>query len=189
MAPVGRLTIDQYRELRKNDPKQSAVLICMYPLNKSVYTALILRPPEQGVHSDQVSFPGGAFEDADQSLEQTALREVSEEIGIDPFTVELLGRLTPVYIPVSNYLVQPVVGFMMNQPKFNLNKSEVRRIIEADCGEFLNEVNKGKHFFKSGMGIEIEAPYYEIQQQKIWGATAMILSELEVILRELDFPS
>jgi len=187
MAPMGRLTIDQYRKLQKKSPRQSAVLVCFYPLNNSVYTALILRPSDQGVHSDQVSFPGGAHEIQDASLEETALREAHEEIGIDPAAVESLGRLTPVYIPVSNYLVQPVLGFAASRPDFRLNQSEVIKIIESDCKVFFNDSHKGRQFFKSGLGSEIEAPYYEIDRQKIWGATAMILSEIEAILKELNF--
>ena len=187
MAPARRLTLSEYYELRNHDPVQSAVLVCLYPALQSVFTVLMLRPSEQGVHSDQVSFPGGRFEENDVILENTALREAYEEIGIKQSEVHVLGRLSPLYIPVSNYLVQPIVGFTSQQPSFIPNHHEVIRVIELDCNYFLNGGVRGEFTFKSGTGIEIEAPFYEIQQLKVWGATAMILSEFESILQETFF--
>jgi len=187
MVPPRRLTMKEYYQLRDKNPIHSAVLICLYPHRESIYTVMMLRPSRQGVHSDQVSFPGGKFEDADQSLEQTALREAHEEIGIISSEVELLGTLSPVYIPLSNYLVQPFVGYIPNHPEFVRNEVEVIQIIETDCKIFLDDRIKGEYIFRSGAGVDIEAPFYKIDTHKIWGATAMMISELEAILREIYF--
>ena len=187
MVPPGRLTMKEYYALRETNPFRSAVLVCLYPFNQSVFTVMMLRPPKQGVHSDQVSFPGGRFEQADKSLEETALREANEEIGIDPSAVEVIGTLSPVYIPVSNYLVQPFLGLTPGHPVFSVNELEVTEVIEADCRRLLDNSIKGQQIFKSGSGSEIEAPFYQVETHKIRGATAMMLSELEMILREISF--
>jgi 8-oxo-dGTP pyrophosphatase MutT (NUDIX family) len=188
MAPARRLTLKKYYELRNGDPMYSAVLVCLFPMKQSIFTVLMLRPPsELGAHSNQVSFPGGRFEESDVTLENTALREANEEIGMNQAEVQLLGRLSPLYIPVSNYLVQPIVGFVSQQPEFILNDLEVTRVLETDCKYFLDEGIKGESTFKSGIG-DIEAPFYKIHELKVWGATAMILSEFESILREIYFP-
>jgi 8-oxo-dGTP pyrophosphatase MutT (NUDIX family) len=187
MAPAQRLAYMEYFNAGLKDSNQSAVLICLYPHLNSIYTVLMLRPSEQGAHSDQVSFPGGKFEDGDGSLEATALREAQEEVGIEPSSLVMIGKLTPVYIPVSNYLVHPFIAASFIRPDFSMNTREVKQIIETEITPFLNEAIKSHGIFNSGLRVEIEAPFYEIQKHKIWGATAMILSELETILQNF-FP-
>jgi 8-oxo-dGTP pyrophosphatase MutT (NUDIX family) len=185
MAPAARLGYMEYFNAGLKNSTQSAVLICLYPHLNSIYTVLMLRPSEQGAHSDQVSFPGGRFEDGDGSLETTALREAQEEVGIEPFSLEMIGKLTPVYIPISNYLVHPFIAASFTRPEFSMNKKEVKQIIETEITPFLNDATKSSGIFKSGGRFEIEAPFYDVQEHKIWGATAMILSELEHILQNL----
>lgn len=185
MAPAQRLAFMEYFKAGLKNSTQSAVLVCLYPHLDSIYTVMMLRPSEQGAHSDQVSFPGGRFEDADGSLETTALREANEEVGIEPSSFEIIGKLTPVYIPVSNYLVHPFIAASLIRPEFSMNTIEVKQIIETEITPFLNDAIKGRGLFKSGLKIEIEAPFYEVQEYKIWGATAMILSELGAILQNL----
>lgn len=186
MAPVARLAYMEYFKEGSINSNQSAILICLYPHLNSIYTVLMLRPSEQGAHSDQVSFPGGRFEEGDGSLEMTAVREAQEEVGIEPSSLEMIGKLTPVYIPVSNYLVHPFVAASLTRPEFSMNKKEVRQIIETEITPFLDNAIKHRGIFESGLRIEIEAPFYEVQEHKIWGATAMILSELEAILQNLS---
>jgi 8-oxo-dGTP pyrophosphatase MutT (NUDIX family) len=185
MAPVQRKDLIEYYRAGSKDPMQSAVLVCLYPHQNSIYTVLMLRPAEQGAHSDQVSFPGGRFEEADGTLEVTALRETHEELGIEPDSLTLVGKLTPVYIPVSNFQVHPFVAASSKRPQFSLNKFEVKKIIEEEMGTLFNDATKGHGAFVSASRWNIEAPYYEVQQHKIWGATAMILSELENIILPL----
>ncbi len=185
MAPLQRRALMQAYEAGTLIPRQSAVLIILYPFQHRTYIILTLRPSQFGVHSDQVSFPGGGFESTDVSLEATALREANEEIGVDPSAVKVLGRLTPVYIPVSNYLVHPFIGSALQPPQFSVNEMEVKQLIEMDISLLLDENIKKTGSFLSQGKQEIESPYYEIQKHKIWGATAMILSELEDMLRKI----
>ena len=189
MAPFSRLSMKEYYELGLKNPRKGAVLILFYPVEDAVHFVLMLRPSLQGVHSDQVSFPGGRFEESDGSLEKTALREAEEEIGISPSLVDILGRITPVYIPVSNYFVQPVIGATNVRPDFVLNHHEVIQIIETDALKIFDEKIRSRDLFKSGLGIDIPAPYYMIKDHKVWGATAMMLRELKEILAEIGFAS
>src|ERR1043165_7243496 len=110
MAPAGRLNFKEYYEQGIKNAKQSAVLICLYPYQDSIYTVLTLRPFEFGIHSNQVSFPGGRFEEDDKNLQATALRETFEEIGVKSSQLNVIGELSPIYIPVSNYLVHPFIA-------------------------------------------------------------------------------
>ncbi len=182
MAPASRLPYKEYIELSKLNSRKSAVLICLYPSSNSINVALMLRPSELGAHSNQVSFPGGKFEIKDQTLEATALREANEELGIDTKQVEIISALTPLYIPVSNYMVQPFLSYSTRQLSFKKN-AEVEEIIETDVSIFFDERIKGSGNFLSGNMNKIEAPYYNVQQHFIWGATAMMISEVTEILR------
>jgi 8-oxo-dGTP pyrophosphatase MutT (NUDIX family) len=185
MAPVNRkLLLEEYRENQKN-AKQSAVLVIVYPMETSLFTILMLRPSEFGIHSDQISFPGGRFEEVDQNLQETALRETTEELGIDAAGLKVLGALTPVYIPVSNFLVHPFVASCNHRPLLLPNPAEVREVIDTNLKMFLDEKVKGHGQFFSGTKNNIVAPFYKINGYKIWGATAMILSELSHILKRV----
>lgn len=189
MAPQRRLTMQQYYDLGNKDPRQSAVLICLYPFQDSIYTLLMLRPDEQGAHSGQISFPGGRFETEDGDLKTTALREAEEEIGIKRNSVEIIGALSGLYIPVSNSFVQPYAGYLSVKPVLKKNDDEVKEIIETDLSSLFNPALKGSDMFEGLKNVTVEAPYYNIQGHKVWGATAMMLSELEAILRELYLAS
>ncbi len=156
--------------------RQSAVLIALFPKNDKIYTLLIKRAAYDGVHSGQVSFPGGKFEESDESLIQTALREAQEEVGIDPSKVEVLGILTPLFIPVSNMEVLPVIGLLKEKPELHLNLEEVEFTIEVPICHLKNPSN---HLCKtiSIRDYSIEAPYIKVDCEDVWGATAMIISE------------
>lgn len=176
-----RMTPSNRGELIKNwdDNKiirKSAVLISLYLENHKINTLLIKRTTYNGVHSGQVSFPGGKFEESDESLIFTALREAQEEVGIDPLKVEVLGTLTPLFIPVSNMEVLPVVGFLKEKPILHLNLEEVEFTIEVPICHLKNPKN---HMSKTIMVREysIEAPYIKVDCEDVWGATAMIISE------------
>lgn len=160
----------------------SSVLILLYPNKNTIYTVFILRQTYDGVHSGQVSFPGGRIEKKDNSLIETALREAEEEVNIRSEKVNVLGSLSELFIPPSNYLVLPVLGFMENRPDLKPDLNEVSEIIEADIS-FLFDENKLKSKTIDIRGHKIEAPYFDVNGYVVWGATAMILSELkEVIL-------
>ena len=176
MAPRPRSGGD-YSDTVRPDTRQGGVLALFYPMDGRVHLALILRPTYSGVHSGQVGFPGGGREENDADLTETALREAHEEIGIDPAQVTVLGQLTPIYVFASNYLVQPVVGWTVQRPSFHPDPYEVALLIEASLDELLDEANQRDETWQL-RGHSVQVPYFLIQGQTIWGATAMMLSEL-----------
>ena len=164
--------------VRPNEmPRQSAVLISIYPNNNRAETILIKRPVYNGVHSGQVAFPGGKVEPFDKDLVDTALREAEEEVGINPSLVTVIGQLTPLFIPVSNIWVQPVVGLLAHKPKLSLSLQEVEYTIHAKLCD-LKQVENHSVKTIAINSIPISAPYYKVDKEQIWGATAMIISEL-----------
>lgn len=185
MAPEARRRITT-ADYKATNARKSAVLIIMFPENNKVHTLLIQRPVYEGVHSGQVAFPGGKFEESDESLEYTALREANEEVGIVPQQVTIIGKLTDLYIPPSNFLVSPYIGYVSEKPDFIADAREVDRIIAIELSA-LNapEIIKEKVITHSG-GYTIKTPCYELQGLTIWGATAMMISELNVVVGEVS---
>lgn len=155
---------------------EAAVLVLFYPSDGKIHMVFIKRNEYDGPHSAQVSFPGGVREADDLSLEETALRETREELGTDG-QIEVLGALTPLHIPVSNFMVYPFVGWMEKSPAFRPDPSEVQYVIEVALTDLLDPSNRDSetlyHHEQS-----IEAPFYRVGKDKIWGATAMMLSEV-----------
>jgi 8-oxo-dGTP pyrophosphatase MutT (NUDIX family) len=160
---------------------QSSVLILLFPVSGQLHTVFILRQTYDGVHSGQVSFPGGRLESSDSSLIQTALREAEEEVNISAGEVTVLGTLSELYIPPSNFLVLPVLGYVKNRPEFKPDPSEVAQIIEADIS-FLFDDMLLKSKVLDIRGSKIKAPYFDVHDHIVWGATAMILSELKDVI-------
>lgn len=158
-------------------PKQSAVLIGIYPQNNNAHTILIKRAIYDGVHSGQVSFPGGKYEEQDDDLVVTALREAQEEVGITPQDVKIIGKLTPLFISVSNMMVLPVVGLMPEPKNLLLNLQEVEYIISPSLMHLKDKACLSVKTIDSH-GRLISAPYFDAENEMIWGATAMIISEL-----------
>ncbi|QKG79207.1 NUDIX hydrolase [Tenuifilum thalassicum] len=183
MAPSVRA--DKHGNSKPNlSTRESAVLILLYRALSGLRFVLIKRQVYDGPHSGQVSLPGGKFEENDISISQTALRETYEEIGVEPKNVDLLGRLTELYIPVSNMIVHPFVGYINETPNFNLNLLEVQYIVEVDLFDLIDDRNKSVKVINSH-GYPITAPYYNLKDEMVWGATAMILSEFEHILKKV----
>jgi len=168
-----------------DDAIQSSVLILLYPLEDKTGLVLMLRPEYGGIHSGQISLPGGKHEETDESLIYTALREAREEIGIDPAQVQILGQLTEIYIPPSNFMVTPIVGHLASQPRFTADPKEVAKIIEIRLDDLLDEKNRQMKKMKFSLGFSLKVPSYYINDNIIWGATAMILSELKEIVSEI----
>ena len=157
--------------------RQSSVLILFYPYAETVYLPLILRPTYPGVHSGQVGLPGGGFEEGDSNLIDTALREAQEEIGVDPTQVTILGQLSTLYVRPSNNLVLPVVGWAAERPTFLPDPREVALLIEASLLEFLDPANQRTEVWEF-QNRTANVPLFGVQNQVVWGATAMILGEL-----------
>ena len=156
--------------------KDAAVLALLYPSGGKIHLVFIKRNEYDGPHSAQISFPGGIREAGDPSLEHTALREAREEVGIDG-EIEVLGKLTQLHIPVSNFMVYPYVGWYGETPEFQADPSEVQYVVEAPLEALLDPSNADSETLHHHE-MPIEAPFYRIGKEKIWGATAMILSEL-----------
>lgn len=183
MAPFKRKRMKEI-PVEKMNPRKSAVLILLFPEEDVLKTVLIERPLYDGVHSGQVAFPGGKFELEDVELVNTALRETFEEIGIPADEVAILGKLTDLYISPSNFLVSPFVGYMKNTPVFIPDSREVNKVITIDL-ELLNDISiKGIKTITHSSGFKIKTPYYDVEGLTVWGATAMIISELNAVIEE-----
>lgn len=166
--------------------RDSGVLLLLYPVNGCLCTVFMKRTEYGGPHSGQISFPGGKSESGDSSLVETALRESREEIGIVSDSVQVLGKLTPLHIPISNFRILPVVGFISKKPVFTTDPKEVDHLIETSLDDLLKPEIIKKEILTFG-DLSIEVPYYDIDGHHIWGATAMMLSEfLEVVRRMGD---
>jgi len=164
--------------------KQSSVLILLYPFNNSIFTVLMKRATYNGVHSSQISFPGGQKDKSDNSFIETALREANEEVGIIPENVKIIGKLSEMYIPPSNFLVHPFIGFSNKKPHLIPDAIEVAQIIEADL-ETIFHLSDFRETELEVRGKKIKTPYYSINGHVVWGATAMMLSELKEIAGEI----
>lgn len=162
--------------------RKSAILMLFYPHKDQIYLPLILRTVYHGVHAGQIAFPGGRYEQFDKNLTQTALREAQEEIGLRLNDVEVLGSLSELYIPVSNFLVQPVIATLPYKPDFYPDPREVADVLEVNTHELFDEANRKEDDFIMS-GRKISAPHYEIQNHYVWGATAMMISELRELLK------
>lgn len=182
MAPQPRVNWDPLRF--PEGARDGAALLLVYPHDDTLQLPLTVRGSGMRNHTGQVSLPGGRV-DAGESFEDAALREAEEEIGVDPRTVELIGRLTPLHIPVSGYILHPVVGFTSMRPAFQRAEWEVARIIEAPV-PLLSDPRTRKREMRTrtvnGQAVEIDVPFYDIDGEKVWGATAMVLAEFCAIL-------
>ena len=154
---------------------EAAVLALMYPLEELTGLVFMKRNTYDGPHSAQVSFPGGAREQEDQNLAQTALRECREELGIKE-SIEILGSLSPLHIPVSAFMVSPFVAYSAKRPVFNPDPTEVEYLIETSIEALLNPVNQDREKWMLN-DRKVDVPLYRVGGDIIWGATAMILAE------------
>lgn len=159
-------------------PRQGCVLILIYPVDDRAFTVFIKRNEYDGIHSGQISFPGGQVEQQDGSHHETALREAWEETGIDPRKVSIIGELTRLYIPPSNFLVFPVLGYSYDRPSFRPDPSEVQQIIELEVSKLSDPAIITQMKITLPEGVSLEAPCYALNGHIIWGATAMMVSEL-----------
>jgi 8-oxo-dGTP pyrophosphatase MutT (NUDIX family) len=166
--------------------RKSGVLILFYPSGDDIHFPLIKRPEYPGFHSGQVAFPGGKMEIGDENIVQTALREAEEEIGIDRKQVRVLGQLSDLYIPTSNFLVSPVVGFLEDCPELEADQHEVARIILCKLKALLGPEIRKEKVMDLEQDVKLNAPYFEIDGEVVWGATAMILSELIHVLQHQE---
>lgn len=157
---------------------EAAVLIILFEEEGRIKTVFIERTPDAGPHSGQIAFPGGRKEDFDSDLIETALREANEEVGVNIDRNNCIGKLTPVQIQISGFSVLPVICFTENTPEFTICEAEVRNIFVADLYDLLDSETDR---FLTVRGMEIKAPCYILDDKIVWGATAMVLSELDAV--------
>jgi 8-oxo-dGTP pyrophosphatase MutT (NUDIX family) len=185
MASSDRM-VRNFPRIPGKDARAASVLILLYPFNDSICTVLMQRPAYNGVHGGQISFPGGKQEPSDENAIDTALREAQEETGIKPEEIRILGTLTPLFIPVSNTLVTPAVAWTSQRPAFRRKPDEVVFLFDAEIKRFYDPSIVKKKTVKIGEEM-INVKYYDYEGNMIWGATAMIIHELLVILRRGGF--
>ena len=168
-----------------SNARNSSVLVSYYfKLGKPCFI-MMKRSEYKGVHSGQICFPGGAEELKDKTPKHTAIRETFEEIGLVFEPENIIGALSSLYIPVSNFKVQPYVAYMDNEPIYNIDTLEVDSILEVSHEEILNDKNEELRTIKHSQGFELETPCFVFDQKVVWGASAMILVELKAILKLL----
>ena len=160
--------------------KQAGVLILLYPLDGQLCFPLTRRPESVEYHKGQISLPGGSQENG-ESLYQTALREAQEEVGVAAGSVELVGQLSQLYVPPSNFCIRPFVGYVAQRPNFEIEAVEVAELIEAPLGALFDPATTRVEDWEIRGGV-VPIPFYQFGPHKVWGATAMILSEFAAML-------
>ena len=185
MAPPERIQLMKHFNLENLNPKEAAVMMLFYPKNNQTHLVLIKRTSYNGVHSSQIAFPGGKVEYSDADYSATALRETFEEIGIEPSTIEVIRSFTSVYIPPSNFMVYPFFAISNQELNFVLDAHEVAGIIEFPLVNFLDDPILVKKVMDTSYSKSIEVPAFKIEDYYVWGATAMMLSELKESFKKL----
>lgn len=179
MAPLERISFLKEANYIGKNPKKAAVLMLFYPKNGITHLALIVRNSYPGVHSSQIGFPGGKVELFDKDLADTALRETHEEVGVHPDKVKIIKPYSEIYIPPSNFLVYPFLGVSHEELKFVPDLDEVKRILEFPLSLFLDDNTVTKVKMTTSYAADLEVPAFMVEKYIVWGATAMMLSELK----------
>lgn len=158
----------------------AAALVLLYPLDDAPHVLLTVRAGRLGNHAGQVSFPGGLI-DAGESVRDAALREAFEEVGLDPAAVRVAGALSPLYITVSNFAIHPVAGVAASTPRLRPSAAEVARLLPVPLAALADPANLRRGTRWRG-DLPCDVPYFEVRNERVWGATAMVLAELLTLL-------
>lgn len=174
----------RFQEDPNNPARPGGVMVLLYPDNDEIYLPLTKRPVYAGAHSGQVSFPGGKVEKMDRDIIHTALRETEEEIGVANDSIEVIGQLSELFIVASNFKVYPSVGILKSKPEFVPDPREVTHVLTPSLTglrDLEKRSTKTMHF----PPYSIESPYFDVEGEVVWGATAMIISELIHLVDEV----
>ncbi|MCX7550108.1 NUDIX hydrolase [Xanthomarina sp. F2636L] len=186
MSPPFREALQEKQKHLIKDAKKAGVMALFYPDTiKQTSLVLILRKTYKGVHSAQVGFPGGKLEITDASIQEAAVRETFEEIGVPHNCIEVLRQLTQVYIPPSNFYVQPFIGISRITPIFIKQDEEVEDIIEISLTDFINDDNVVAKTVSTSYNVDVVVPAFNLNGHVVWGATAMMLSEIKDLLKQV----
>lgn len=185
VPPFRQALLKKQKHVMKN-AKRAGVLALFYPnLKHETTLVLILRNTYKGVHSAQIGFPGGKLEPQDNSLQDAAVRETFEEIGVPINQIEVVKQITEVYIPPSNFYVQPFIGISRETPIFIKEDAEVEAVIEVTLKHFLDDNQVIKKIVSTSYSVDVEVPAFKLNNHVVWGATAMMLSEIKDLLKPM----
>ncbi|WP_413512623.1 NUDIX hydrolase [Myroides odoratus] len=185
MIPVERVPYLYAEDFVERNPRESAVMMLLYPKGQETNVLLIERATYKGIHSGQVGFPGGKYELEDLDLEHTALRETHEEVGILGKDIQIIQPFTKIYIPPSNFYVQPYLGISKKELSFTPDAFEVANIIELPLHILLQDQLIKEVALKTSYALWTHVPAFIYGEYTIWGATAMMLSELRETLKQV----
>jgi len=183
MSPLERIRSLDKDYYKNRSPRLSAVMMLFYPINGIAHIVLIKRNAYPGVHSSQISFPGGKAEPEDANLASTALRETFEEIGVLPGAIDVVMPFSEIYIPPSNFLVYPFLGVTIEEPVFEPNPDEVVSLIHLPLDVFLDDSIVVNTQMQTSYAESMTVPAFRFQDHIVWGATAMIMSELKETIK------
>ncbi|MEN1785363.1 MAG: CoA pyrophosphatase [Bacteroidota bacterium] len=186
MEPEMRKVLRENGQMSVAQAKKAAVMALFYPKSDGcTHLLLILRKKYAGVHSHQIGFPGGKWEQEDQDLLQTAKRETFEEVGVPQKDIHVIKALTEVFIPPSNYRVSPFLGLYTKPKPFIREPREVEALVEVRLEDLLDSVNQGHERLSTSYAKDITVPTYSLNNYTVWGATAMMLSEVRDLLLQV----
>jgi len=171
-------------QFKKKPPRVCAVMIAMYKYENQLYLPMMLRPTKSRAHPGQISFPGGKREAEDQDLIETAIREMEEEVGVRVPRKNVLGSLSEIYIPPSNSLVTPIIGYLNNKPNYTLAPDEVERVLDIKMEDLANPAYKRAKKVILTNGEYFEMPAFAVSDVFIWGGTARMIMEMNKLLEE-----
>lgn len=186
LAPLVRIKELSEINIEERNPQVAGVMAVFYPDEEGqTRLVLILRKTYKGVHSNQIGFPGGRVEEQDRDLQETALRETEEEVGIPQDQILIIKELSRLYIPPSNFWVQPFLGLVESTPVLVPQESEVEEILEVRLTDFLDEGNIISENLSTSYAVNIDVPAYKLNGHVVWGATGMMLSEIRDLLLKI----
>ena len=181
-----RVNYDQSIELpfSKNNSTPAAVLILLYLEDNEIHFFLTKRSNELEHHKGQISLPGGTQEE-NEKLTHTALRETQEEIGINKTSISIIGSMTPLFVPVTGFMINPFIGYSLNKLEPTPDPLEVEAIFSVNISDLLNEANRTIEQ-RNIRGYDVEVPYFKLNNYEVWGATSMILSEFRDLIKSIN---